>query len=209
MMRHSPISPEATPLLKMLLDVYPSCVKHWVITQSCDAAQQMLNGIRYFDIRVCLHKGRFMLCHGVFSGESDQPLRDINEFLMAHPSEVVILDFQHVYLCEEADHQRYCEELKTIFGEKIYGRELNPDLNHCTLDNMAEMQKQVIIIYRDYYDPEGMFWTSSDFLTPWPNTTNIKRLEEFLEQGVVDRPKDKGYVTQCVLTPDGTFIAEQ
>lgn len=208
MMSHSPLTPEAPGFLEWLLKVYPDSVKHWVVTQSGDATEQLMNGIRYFDIRVCLQDKEFMLCHGVFSGESIQPLKDINKFLDAHPLEMVILDFQHVYRCQPEDHQRYCQQLVEIFGSKIYSRKGNV-LSKCTLRELEKKGKQVILIYRDYLDQDGHFWTGNDFRTPWPNTTNLKELVTFLEENVVKRNKLTGHVTQCVLTPDGKFITEK
>lgn len=212
MMSHSPVTPEAPEFLPWLLKLHPRSVQNWVLTQNggagCGVNEQLVNGIRYFDIRACLQGGAFMLCHGVLSGESLQPLRDIRVFLDAHPLEVVILDFQHVYRCEVADHRRYCAELAEIFGEKIYGRRGNV-VAECTLQEMAEKGKQVIVVYRDYVDEEGRFWTGDDLQTPWPNTTNIGELVEFLETSVQRRSKDAGHVTQCVLTPDAKFIMEK
>lgn len=205
-MDYSPTTPEVSPFLKLLQIVCPPIMKKWAITQSYDATLQLKNGIRYFDIRACLFNGKFMLCHGLCSGETDQPLKDINEFLSSHPQEVVILDFQHVYNSDVNDHQRYIQELKNIFGSKIYSRTENPSLEKCNLETMVKMQKQVIIIYRNYREDYGVCWTSEDFLTPWPETTKINRLQKFLEEGAENRPGYKGYVSQCVLTPDFEFI---
>lgn len=167
-----------------------------------------MNGIRYFDVRVCRQGDDFMLCHGVFSGESLGPLREIRQFLDTHPLEVVIVDFQHVYRCESCDHQRYCQQLIEVFGEKIYPRSGN-DLSKCTLAEMQEKGKQAILIYRNYSDEEEIFWRGSDFRTPWPNTTKIKELMQKLDKGIATRSLNAGYVTQCVLTPDGKFIMEK
>lgn len=209
MMKHSPCTPEAPEFLDWLVKVYPSSVQSWVLTQSGDATEQLMNGIRYFDIRACLQGDAFMLCHGVLSGESTQPLKDIRTFLDDHPLEVVILDFQHVYRCRIDDHSRYFEELKEIFGDLIYPKKGNDLLSNTTLKELEEKGKQVIIIYRDYHDEEDLFWTGGDFRTPWPNTTSIKEMQSFLERTVEERSKYAGHVTQCVLTPDGKFIAKK
>ena len=208
MQKKSPITPEAPEFVAWLLRVYPNSVRDWVVTQGGDVTEQLKNGIRYFDVRVCRQGDEFMLCHGVFSGESLGPLREIRQFLDTHPSEVVIVDFQHVYRCESCDHKRYCQELIQIFGEKIYTRSGN-DLKTCTLAEMQEKGKQVILIYRDYADDDEVFWMGSDFRTPWPNTTKVKELVEKLEKGVARRPQNSGYVAQCVLTPVPKFIMQK
>lgn len=208
MMENSPVTPEAPEFLELLVKLAPGRVRDWVVTQAGDATEQLMHGIRYFDIRACLQGDEFMLCHGVFSGQTTEPLKQIKLFLEAHPLEVVILDFQHVYRCSPEDHQRYCDELLGIFGDLVYPRKGNTMAN-CTLQEMADKRKRVILIYRDYRDADGLFWTANDFRTPWPNTISIAGLEKFLEANVKQRSKSTGHVTQCVLTPDGKFILEK
>lgn len=208
MMDGSPVTPEAPEFLELLVKLVPGRVRDWVVTQAGDATEQLMHGIRYFDIRVCLQGDAFMLCHGVFSGLTTEPLKQIKAFLETHPLEVVVLDFQHVYRCSPEDHQRYCDELVGIFGDLVYPRKGNT-LANCTLQEMAGERKQVILIYRDYWDADGLFWTGNDFRTPWPNTMSVAGLEEYLEVTVKQRSKSTGHVTQCVLTPDGKFILEK
>lgn len=208
MLKNSPVTPEAPEFLNWLVKFAPNSIKHWVVTQAADATRQLENGIRYFDIRACKQGEEFMLCHGVFSGESIQPLKDILKFLDEHRQEVVVLDFQHVYRCEPEDHRKYCEELISLFGERIYPRKGN-ELAECTLQKMTERGQQVMVVYRDYRDEGELFWTEQDLRTPWPNTTNINDLVAFIDERVQERRKDAGQVTQCVLTPDGPFIAEK
>jgi len=62
----------------------------------------------------------------------------------------------------------------------------------------------VIIIYR--HSQDDIFWPSSYWPTPWPQTTSYKKLIEFLECGLKKRKQNAGYVTQCLFTPDVKFI---
>lgn len=196
-------TPEVPAYVSWLLAMAPGWVENWVVTQQGDVTEQLMNGIRYFDFRVCLHEEEFMFCHGVFSGESLQPLRDIKAFLDDHPKEVVILDFQHIYRCSPEDHDTYCMTLLDIFEGTVYPCSENM-LATCTLDEMANKHQQVIIIYRDE-NASTAFWVDQ-LDTPWPNTTDIGTLRRFLDENVEERMEGHGYVTQCVLTPTVEFI---
>ena len=73
-------------------------------TQNSYIRTQLLYGVRYFDIRVQKKPCGLVIFHGPVSG---QPFADVLEsvktFLEAHPSETVILDFQHFKGGSEAD----------------------------------------------------------------------------------------------------------
>jgi len=64
---------------------------------------------------------------------------------------------------------------------------------------------QVIIIYRHNIQ-DDIFWPSSDWPTPWPETTSYKKLIQFLEAGLKQRKPNTGYVTQCLFTPNLKYI---
>lgn len=65
---------------------------------------------------------------------------------------------------------------------------------------------QVIIIYRHNNVQDDIFWKSSHWPTPWPQTTSYKKLIQFLERGLKQRKQNAGYVTQCLFTPGVKFI---
>lgn len=63
------------------------------------ASDELQDGIRYFDLRVCTtESGAFVTCHGL----EGAPLKDILDgtraWVDSHPGEVVILDVNHHYL---------------------------------------------------------------------------------------------------------------
>lgn len=70
----------------------------WVSnTQSYSIKEQLMTGVRYFDIRV--HKkseDNYVIFHDVVDGTDFLPvLTDIKEFIQANPTETLMLDFQH------------------------------------------------------------------------------------------------------------------
>lgn len=42
--------------------------------------------------------------------------------------------------------------------------------------------------------------------TPWPDQISCRRLQDYLDAALQERPDGAGYVTQCVLTPPVHFI---
>ena len=67
-------------------------------TQRYNLLAQLLCGVRYLDLRVTWSRGRPVIVHNFITGlATDDLLRDqIAPFVRAHPSEVVILDFQEL-----------------------------------------------------------------------------------------------------------------
>lgn len=64
-------------------------------TQNRTISEQLESGSRYFDLRVWKTKDDYVIFHGPIKGVKFEPiLDDINAFLVAHPTEFLILDFQ-------------------------------------------------------------------------------------------------------------------
>lgn len=205
--RRSGRAPDGPTWLRPMYIVAPFIIKGWVVTQSYSIVDQLRNGIRYFDLRLAYHRGQYRFCHGLYSPYRVEELAKVNEFLNQHPREVIILDLQHVYKCDAKLKQQLCTLLKNIFGEKICDRQENPLLK-CSLNSLTRKSVQAMIIFRHYVDDDGLFLTDH-WPTPWPNKTSTKALKVFLENNIKDRQPDEGYVTQCVLTPNGKFLMLQ
>ncbi len=66
-------------------------------TQTYGVGEQLLSGARYFDLRV--HKkgdGQLVIYHDIIDGQAFLPvLEEIRSFLETHPTETLLLDFQH------------------------------------------------------------------------------------------------------------------
>jgi len=63
---------------------------------SANAASELDDGIRYFDLRVCSHGiADFITCHGLNAAELGDILTQTRDWVDSHPYEVVFLDFNH------------------------------------------------------------------------------------------------------------------
>ncbi|MCF0117424.1 MAG: phosphatidylinositol-specific phospholipase C domain-containing protein, partial [Bacilli bacterium] len=66
-------------------------------TQNLSIKDQLNEGVRYFDIRVNKKsKDNYVIFHSVINGCRFEPiLNDIKDFIIANPTETILLDFQH------------------------------------------------------------------------------------------------------------------
>lgn len=59
--------------------------------------------------------------------------------------QIVILDHQHFYDCDENDHHKLIESLEKIFGDKLLPYMNVKDMNSITLDFMHKEKHQVSV----------------------------------------------------------------
>ena len=180
---------------------------NWSVTQYETVKEQLDGGIRYIDLRLATkpNSDSIYILHGLYGSEVSEPLQQIEEWLLAHPFEVVILDFQHFYSFADHNHQHLISKIRTIFKMKlcpVYNR-----LDHISLQWLASEKYQVLIIYRNiaarnYTD----LWPSGLWPTPWPDTTNSEEMIEFLNRMIQSRSPKMGFVSQCVLTPNTSYV---
>jgi hypothetical protein len=70
----------------------------WAKTQERTTAEMLNDGIRYFDIRVCVNeKGELMTCHGLYGASVESMLDDVKKFTEKNPRELVLLGFNHFW----------------------------------------------------------------------------------------------------------------
>ncbi|XP_026822274.1 PI-PLC X domain-containing protein 3 [Rhopalosiphum maidis] len=205
---HSKLGPDASRLVKYLNCLLGPAMRRfvykWSITQTCNIQTQLHLGIRYFDLRMATkpNDSNFYTVHALYGDPVMKELVNIKEFLVTHNKEILVLDFQHFYNFSEADHKRLSSVLKLLFHSMICPYYY--PIEKLDLDTMRANNWQVIIIYR--HSQNDIFWPSSHWPTPWPQTTSYKKLIGFLECGLKERKQNAGYVTQCLFTPDVKFI---
>lgn len=145
--------------------------------------------------------------HGVYCTEISEPLEEILKFLSNHPKEFVILDFQHFYDFTLELHQKLSEFIVSKFSSKIYERFLHEgNFPQLTLTRASQLQKQIIVIYRNFKYLHSNFFTTNHWPNPWPNVTSCNKLIECLDQNLQNRQFYQGYCSQVLLTPTTGFI---
>ncbi|XP_022823004.1 PI-PLC X domain-containing protein 3 isoform X3 [Spodoptera litura] len=91
--RSSTVAPDAEPILNRLYPLFRGTILRWTITQASDTWQQLLIGIRYFDLRLATKAGddKFYFTHGLYGDEISMALGQIRKFVDSHPGEVIVV----------------------------------------------------------------------------------------------------------------------
>ena len=141
-------------------------------TQNSYFATMLDGGVRYFDCRVTAVEGKLVFVHGdtnsvYLTSPNMQTLESacdaIVAFAAAHPSEVIVLDFQHTWDATEA---QVVAMLEDKLGDIALDKELADVPSEVTLGQMREWGKSVVIVYRtpSYCADSSILYLREDFL---------------------------------------------
>ncbi|CAH1243756.1 PLCXD3 [Branchiostoma lanceolatum] len=225
----SDLSPGEDPKIKSIIDalaklgqpfeqIGKDVVYNWAVTQNLCFTEQLNNGVRYFDLRVAMGKtdNSLYFVHGLYGSKVQSTLLEIAQWLISHPKEVVLLDFQHLYSIDgtQIDYstlKRLIAILKETFSSKLCPPSIVPNPVDVTLANLWDNQHQVIarVLYSyknemQQKSAERILWGSNVIDSPWRNTPDINTLMKFLDKQV--RDESKFFVSQAILTPDTDTI---
>lgn len=209
--RHNDVGPDEPKYIRTLgrycSFVSKPIIFNWSITQHENIKDQLNGGIRYLDLRVATKPtdANIYFVHGLYGSKIYQPLQEIAEWLSFHSNEIVILDFQHFYSFSEMDHSHLVETIFRIFQTKLCP--VASMFDHITLNWLNLEKYQVIVIYRNVFAQNySNLWPSCLWRTPWPNTVRVNELINFLDIKLKARPLEIGFISQCLLTPDISYI---
>ena len=210
------VGPDEGPVIQSLGSMFgkvaKSVVHAWGITQTLTIYQQLMAGIRYLDLRVALRKedNQFRVLHGLYGIAIEEALEDVKRFMVKHPKEIVILDFNHFYNMDCTAHQRLADTLLAMFSEifRVPGEERM----NVSLQDMWGNEEKVIILYHDYevISCYPCFWPPHSICAPWPNTSDKKLLLQFLDKHCAKSafPLEAFHVCQAVLTPQTSTVLQ-
>lgn len=105
---------------------------------------------RYYDLRVAVKGSNIYSCHGLYGMDIVHALEILNQALLSHRQEVVILDFQHFYDFKDLHHLFLLDILSSIFGERLCT--LPKNLSHVTLNWLQERGIQVVYYCLKFHD---------------------------------------------------------
>ena len=190
-------------------------------TQDLTFAEQLDRGVRYFDIRVNDKGGDLVIFHTVVNGvDYEGVLRDIDEFMDAHPSEFLVLDFSHF---KNDSEEKVFDLFDEIVSAEMVVNDTNIEdtefLDALTLDDVRG--KVIVFITPDETDYRGrdyFFYKHGDkvgedadtiyasLVSPYKklwNGKSAKKLTGDILYRYIDTFKDidRGFfVLQCQLT---------
>ena len=142
----SDVSPDAPDAVKFLDSCSCFCcsgiIYRWAVTQDLTTEQQLQAGIRYFDLRVASRSDTdvLYLVHSLYAQDVSTFLKNVRDFLVLHPKEVVLLDFRHFYEMTLDQHGQLLDTIGSILGDKLWPR---GNIENTTLTNMWAGEKQV------------------------------------------------------------------
>ena len=140
-------------------------------TQNSGYYDQLSAGVRYFDVRVAEFQGTVRSVHAD-SGEPLTPssangvpfqdiLNDINKFIEENPSEVIILDFQHIW--NDFSSVVLPMIVSNLPSQAILNKSLSQDLSTLTMGQLREWKINLVLVVNDEqsYSPD---FSANNFL---------------------------------------------
>lgn len=202
----SPVGPDQATSIKRLakISMVKKLMKKWSVTQNLTFKEQLESGIRYFDLRVSSKPEEAEIeiyyIHGLYGIKVWDGLTEINTFLTNHSTEVVLLDFNHFYAMEHEHHFYLVNMLQEVFGSKLCTADC---VENITLQYLWEKKYQVLVFYHyNIWNEYPFLWAGNKMPAPWANTTNVRKLIQFLETTLGERAKRGTFhVSQAILTP--------
>lgn len=186
----------AFPEEPLLSDLRPALVD-WSKAQSRTIAQQLSDGIRYFDLRFVRHPNNmelFVIHHLALGPVDDDIFGQIEAFVRTpgHEQEVVIIELSEWFNFDVLGHRAFAAKLQERFGDLLIRRQFG---SFPTFDEIWTSGKQVLVIYEDVrlalgedpiqvgnttVDPQ-LFWESDSIQGSWLN----KQVYQELMTGLV------------------------
>lgn len=180
-------------------------VAGWSKTQPYSIKQQLNHGIRYLDFRVCLFQSHFYLCHALISVRLKKALEQIQYFIQQNPSEIILLDINHIYNVENSAQESQLVQLI----QKYLGDSLIPNTYHVTdtIGTLRQSQKNIIVFMNSQNNVANNFWPESKIDSPWPNDATSATLKSSLDAEVLFRNQTyksarNYFVLQIIKTED-------
>lgn len=180
-------------------------VYKWAITQDSTVKEQLDSGVRYCDLRIA-HRPNdsstdLYFYHGVYTALTvETVLKEIREWLDAHPREVVLLSFSHFLGLDHELHMLLITTIRNVFTSKMC-----PKMEAVTLRNLWSLGYQVIISYEhNVVNGHSDLWSHIPYW--WANKCQAEALIEVFEHRKSHGRPGGFFVTGINLTEDLKYI---
>jgi hypothetical protein len=173
-------------------------VERWAKCQRHTIKIQLEDGIRYLDVRLSTNNGLIYLCHGLCSISWTQFVEDLGSFLDENPQELVIVDVKKRYGFNEKDDFTVVDMLYQRIGQNRFANtNLSPS---SSLNDFRNAGVQCICVYPDYTGLHQNIWNRQCLQSPWPNSSNLTDVINFVHDRVATRDSQQFHVSQYILT---------
>lgn len=187
--------------------------KNWAQAQNQPILVQLMNGIRYLDLRIIYRDSKkdFYTVHGLYGPSLNEILPQIALFLQNNPKEIIVIQVGDLgYMPHgDKDHHELIKRFQTTLGSKLVPKSLGLDK---PIKTLLAQGRQVILIYGDnkIADQYDNIFSTNHIRAPWANKVTARDLKKALDDSLSGRSKDKNqfYVIQSQLTPSTDTIKE-
>ena len=189
-------------------------IYRWSKTQELNITQQLLHGVRYFDLRVAVDKNnRARIVHGLLGGELDDILQQFKEFLQTHAREVVLVDFSNVHR-----NKKEGEAVDELIVDKVTKQWSQllcpPSLVDESLHEARKKQCQIFVFYnlrylqKKYGDKISKMCSKTMISSPFDlkTFTQPSKWLKFIEH-TYTQPVPHFHVVQGIMEPHWMEIA--
>lgn len=99
-------------------------VSNYSRTQDLDFTGQLNSGARYLDFRVCSGSNapvpsQLYLCHGLYGASVDDALQEVNQWSLAHPQEILVLDVQDFSGLDTSQEDTLANQIQSTFQGRL------------------------------------------------------------------------------------------
>lgn len=214
-------SPDTKPLKQIL--ARGSVFTDWAKTQERTTSEMLNDGIRYFDLRVCVDsKGTLMTCHGVYGASVESMLNDIKVFSDKNPKELILLGFNHFwdrqFQIEQNRKQGEIEGLrqtkwielvqliKTKFaGKLVDSNKFSPKTKLDDLWKLKTDNRIIVLFDSDEIQNDNFIWNRKEantWFAGWEIDSFKSNTLSILQNAKDGKFADKFYAIRSSVTPD-------
>src|SRR5579883_741332 len=182
----------------------------WSRAQRQTVAQQLLDGIRYVDLRLSDEPdGQIYLVHGLRGALATEALNDIALFASSFPKEIVLVEAHSFTNFSSQSHALFLSQVRGAFGSRMVPAALGTSV---TPRQLWALDRNVIFIYNDPSVPfapgNGDLWPESTLDMPWANVTTASALFAATQGYLAQRNPQAIFGIQGTVTPDAQTIID-
>jgi hypothetical protein len=197
----------------------------WSQAQDLSISDQLHAGIRYLDLRVSLVDSNYVLGHVLVCGTLDDALQQVLMFTQQYPSELIILDVNHLYGMDSTESQVALINFiagildgRLVQGSPTFGpsNTVNEILHHDPVDKArvilllassaaiaASGRTDVWCSEAENYPP----CESSQIISLWPDQPTATGVLDHI-RSQPERDLSRFYVSQGQITPSEELISD-
>ncbi|EFC47794.1 predicted protein [Naegleria gruberi] len=191
-------------------------LSQWKETQTNGPVEQLMDGVRYFDLKICQDSSEFSkirklkICNSLYAGILEKSLQGLANFVkFVGKKEVLIINFREFTSVDEKSHQYLFNTLQSKFGKLLAdSNKLSPKSK---FKDFIRLNQRVIILYGNsdtVSNSKGLLWSSDVIRSPSFKVQDSISLYSKIKAQLAERSKtdEKLFITPAFITPNIQMI---